>query len=397
MTINFLKQPLILSLAALLFMLACQAPGEDHPQDLEGKQTLLKSKQKELKDLKKLIGQLEHEIDSLTPASQKEKPRVLVTSAPVERKTFERFISIQSTVQANEVVGASSETGGRIVQLTVDEGHYVKRGQLIAKLDMESVNKQIAELETALSLANDVYDRQKRLWDQNIGSEIQYLQAKNSKERLEKSLETAKHQLTKANVYAPIGGIVEMVAAKAGEVTGPGAPIVQILSTGNVKVVADVPEKYLRNVKRGERVTIEFPALDIITQARVNLIGSTINPGNRTFKVEVNVPNKNGVLKPNLLAKMLINDFTEKDAVVIPIELVQQEVSGRSFVFVKDDNQDGAYAKKVMVETGESYDGEIIITAGLKGGEEMIVDGARGLANNELIKIVNPATKEKNG
>jgi RND family efflux transporter MFP subunit len=343
------------------------------------------------------VTQLENQIDSLTPASEKVKPRVLVSSAPVERKTFERFISIQSSVVADEIVSASSETGGRIIQLNVEEGNYVKRGQLVAKLDMESVDKQIAELETSLSLAVDIYERQKRLWDQNIGSEIQYLQAKNNKERIEKSLETVKFQLTKANVYAPISGVVDMVFLKPGEMTAPGTPIVQILSTGIVKVVADVPEKYLRNIKKGETVTVSFPALDMETKAKVSEIGRTINPGNRTFKVEVSVPNNNGVLKPNLLASMLLNDFTEKDVVVIPIELVQQEVSGRSYVFIKGENEDGAYAKKVMVETGESYEGNIIITSGLEGGEEIIVNGARGLANNELIKIIEPTSEANNG
>lgn len=379
-----------------LVLVACQPPVE-YPQDLEGKQAFLKTKQQELKTLRKEIEKLEYEIDSLTPDSEKEKPRVLVTSMPVEKKTFKRYINIQAKVEADDIVAASSETGGRIINLTVDEGSYVKRGQLIAKLDMETINKQIAEVETSLSLANDVYDRQKRLWDQNIGSEIQYLQAKNNKERLEKSLETLNYQLTKANVYAPISGVVDMVFSKAGEMTAPGSPIVQILSTGTVKVAADVPEKYLRDIKRGEMVTVEFPALDSEKNAKVSLIGRTINPGNRTFKVEVNVPNKDGLLKPNLMAAMLLNDFTAENAIVIPLELVQQEVSGRSFVFVKGMNEEGAYAKKIMVETGESYDGEIIIVSGLTGEEELIKEGARGLANNELIKIVEPSTEDSNG
>ena len=178
---------------------------------------------------------------------------------------------------------------------------------------------------------------------------------------------------------------------------GPGAPIAQILSTGKVKVVADVPEKYLTSVKRGEMVTIKFPSLNRETKARVSLLGSSINPSNRTFKVEVNVPNRDGILKPNLLAAMLISDFKAKDAIVVPLELVQQEVSGRSYVYVKGNNAEGAYAKKVFVETGESYEGEIIITTGLQGNEELIIDGARGLANNELIKIIESSKEQDNG
>ena len=139
-------------------------------------------------------------------------------------------------MQSDDYVNATSEVAGRILNLNVQEGQFVSKGQIIAKLDLEQVNKQIAELETSLDLANDVYDRQKRLWDQNIGSEMQYLQAKNNKERLEKSLETIKFQLTKGSVYAPISGTVEKVIVKSGEVTAPGAPIIQILNTNQVKV-----------------------------------------------------------------------------------------------------------------------------------------------------------------
>lgn len=385
-----------LFLIAVLVM-ACQPEKLSHEDYLKQQQTLLKEKQKELRELTKSIGKLEHTIDSLNPNSQEDKPKTLVTTQTVERQNFERFIDIQSNVQSDDVVMASSETGGRLLNVTVKEGSYVKRGQLIANVDMEGVNKQINELNKSLELAVDVYDRQKRLWDQNIGSEIQYLQAKNNKERIEKSLETVSYQLTKANVYAPTSGVVDIVFLKTGEMAAPGAPIVQILNTSLVKVVADVPEKYLTAVKRGETVNIRFPALDREMKAKVSLIGSSINPANRTFKVEVNIPNKDGLLKPNLLASMLIKDFSSKDVVVIPLELVQQEVGGSFFVFIKDQTPEGVVAKKVIVETGESYDGDIIITKGLKGGESLIVDGAIGLANNELIKIQSKSTVENNG
>lgn len=378
-----------------VLVLACQSEAP-YPEDLAGKQALLKEQQKAYRAMEKRIAKLEHEIDSLSP-NKKEKPRTLVTTLTVPRKKFDRFIDIQANVESDDKVMASSEIGGRLLTVTVKEGNYVRKGQLIATVDVETVNNQIVELETALDLAVDVYNRQKRLWDQNIGSEMQYLQAKNNKERIEKSLESVKFQLTKANVYAPISGVADMIFAKSGEVTGPGAPIIQILNTGVVKVVADVPDKYLTAVKRGELVDIRFPALDREMKAKVTLIGSSINPANRTFKVEVDVKNRDGVLKPNLMASMLIKDFSAKDAVVIPLELVQQEVGGNFYVFVKEDNAEGAVAQKVIIKTGESYNNEIIVTDGLKGGETLIVDGSRGLANNELIKIQTTSTKENNG
>jgi RND family efflux transporter MFP subunit len=258
---------------------------------------------------------------------------------------------------------------------------------LVAKLDLEAVQKQIAELEKSMELAVDVYERQKRLWDQNIGSEIQYLQAKNNKERLEKSLETINYQLTKAEVYAPSSGVVEMVNIKAGEMVSPGMPIITILNTYKVKVVANVPETYIKAIGRGEEVTIKFPALDTEKRARVTRIGNIINPANRTFEVEVEMANPKGLYKPNLLAIMMVNDNTYKDVPTVPIEMVQQEVSGRSFVYIKSEGADGSFAKKVYVKTGDNYDGKIVITEGLIGGEEILVDGARVVAENALIKI----------
>jgi membrane fusion protein (multidrug efflux system) len=369
-----------------LFLISCQ-PAAEIPTDLKGKKTYLKTKQTELRDLQKEIAKVEAEIEAIDPDAKKEKPRTLVTTQTVTRADFNRFIELQAAVEAEDMVAASSETGGRITSLKVKEGQYVKRGQLIATTDLEAVKKQIAELKKTMELTVDIFNRQKRLWDQNIGSEIQFLQAKNNKERLEKSLETVQYQLTKGNVYAPKSGVIETVITMAGEMAGPGTPIVQILNTSQVKVAANVPEKFLRNVKQGEMMSVEIPALEIKTKGRVTMLGRTINPANRTFKVEVNLPNPKGLLKPNLLANMLLNDFSAKNVITVPLELVQQEVSGKDYVFVKKDGTEGAMASKIYVTTGQSYDGNIIIQDGLQGGEELIATGARGMANNALIQV----------
>lgn len=218
-------------------LVACGGPAgkQVYPEDLAGKKALLKEKRQEVKELQDLVAQLEGEIEELSPAT--EKARRLVTSTKVSRQDFSHFVEIQGSVQADDLIAATSEVGGRIIQLNVKEGQFVKKGQLVAKLDLEQLNKQIAEIEKSLELANTVYERQKRLWDQNIGSEIQYLEAKNGKERLEKSLETLRFQLEKANVYSPASGIVEMVITQSGEITAPGAPIFQILNTRDRKSV----------------------------------------------------------------------------------------------------------------------------------------------------------------
>lgn len=378
----------LLFISALgLFFTACGG-GEDSnaiPTDLAGKKEFVKNKKAELRAIEKQIAAAEMEIEKLEPA--KEKRRTTVTTVPITKGDFAHYVELQGAVQADETVNASSEVGGRITQLNVKEGQNVNKGQLIATIDLEQIDKQEAELRTSLELAQEVFDRQKRLWDQNIGSEIQYLQAKNNKERLEKSLETLAFQKTKANVYAPISGVAEMVYLEAGEMAGPGAPIIQILNTRKVKVVVDLPENYLTKVKRGDKVFMNFPAINKTQNARISLIGRQIDASNRTFPVEINLNNSSGLLKPNLLAEMKINDETIKNALSIPIELVQQEVSGKSFVYIQANGTDGLMAKKVYVETGANYEGQIIIEKGLTGDEILIDEGARSIANNELIQV----------
>lgn len=372
----------------LFIVVACaqeQAKEEVYPQDLEGKKALLKETRSEARELTKLIEQLEGEIETLDPNTRKK--RKLVTTKAVERSDFESFTEVQGSVIADDLVGISSETGGRIISLTIKEGQRVRKGQLVAKMDLEQVDKQIAELQVQLELANEVYERQNRLWEQEIGSEIQLLQAENNKKRLEKAIESVKVQLKKANVYAPISGVIEMLNLQAGEVTGPGAPIAMILNTSKVKIKADVPESLIRAVNKGAMVSVKIPALDWEKESRITKIGSQIDPTNRTLGVEVNIPNGGGKIKPNLLASMKIKDSEQKNVITVPLELVQQEVGGKNYILVKSEGEEGAFAEKKYVKTGDNYENSVVITEGLIGDEELIIDGARAVSADELIEV----------
>lgn len=379
----------ILPILLLLFLGACQSEvakqADIIPTDLKGKRAFLKEKKTEFRELTRTIDKLEAEINELAPPSEKTKK--LVTTTTIELKDFKRFTEVQSVVESDDVVSVTSEVGGRIIIYRVKEGQYVKKGQLLAKVDLEQIDKQEAELSKSLELAVELHERQSRLWKQNIGSEVQYLQAKNNMERMEKTMETMRFQKRKANVYAPISGVIDKEFLKLGDLAGPGMPIVQIINTSRVKVVANVPESYLGKVKKGEKVTIKFPALDQMTTARVSQLGRTINPANRTFEVQVELPNKKGLLKPNLLSLMLINDFSTTNSVVIPIDLVQQEVSGKQYVYTVADGEGGSMAKKVYIEIGENYEGEVVITNGLTGSEILITKGSRNLSDGEFIEI----------
>lgn len=374
-------------LAIVLLAFSCQPEDTsgEIPESLEDKKTLLREKQIELKTLSDKIKELEAAIKEQDPEAT--DARALVTAAAVERKDFASYVVLQGSVMAEDLVDANAEVGGRITNLRVQEGDVVRKGQLIATIDVEAIQKQKEELQTSLALAEDLYERQKRLWDQNIGSEVQYLQAKNNKERLEKSIASIDLQLSKNQVYAPISGVVERLIMQSGEVTAPGAPIIQVLNTGQLKIAADVPENYIRAVRRGERVDVAVPALGMENTLPVSRIGKVVDPANRTFVVEVKLP-ADPSLKPNLLAEMKIREYLEENVVVISMDKVQQEVSGQRYVYIADDEaEEGPVARKQYVTIGETYDGEVIIKEGLSGGEVLILEGARGLADGQAIQI----------
>ncbi len=379
----------------MLLLVSCNSEPEEGeiPESLEEKRALLKKQKAELKTLTDQVAQLEAAIEAQDP---KARPQQFVSTTQAIRKDFKHYVEIQGQVEAEDHINAAAETSGRILKLLVEEGDYVRRGQLIAELDVEQLRKQYEEVETSLELAATVFERQSRLWEQNIGSEIQYLEAKNNKERLEKSLEALQVQLNKSKVHAPASGIVDDVLLEAGELASPGAPLIRILDTSRLKVVADVPETYLRSVSRGEEIMVRYPVLDQEETARISLIGRTIDPANRTFEVEARVGRAVKGLKPNLLAAILINDETIEDVVTVPLDLIQQEVSGKEFIMVMQKGEGGAFAKKQYVQTGDSFEGEIVVESGLTGDEILILEGARGLADGQAIKVVQPKTTAEN-
>jgi RND family efflux transporter MFP subunit len=376
---------LVYIFSGLLLIASCNQPSIVNQDSPEAKKQLLEEKKAQLAALEKEIESLTAEVNALFP--NENKVVVSVTYDTVKADVFNRYIDLQAVVEPNDIVNASSELGGRIVRLAVKEGQNVKKGQLIATMDAESLEKQKEEVLKALDLANDVYERQKRLWEQNIGSEVQYLQAKNTKERTEKSLQTLETQLKKRNVYAPINGIVDMLLMKEGEMTAPGTPVVRLLNVSKVKVVADVPESYLGKIKTGDPISLSFPALGKEMKQRVSQLGRTIDPANRTFKMEVWIDNPDGSLKPNLLSIVKVNDLTIKDAVSISVDLVQQEVNGRKYVYVVQESGDVLTAAKKYIETGESADGKMVVTSGLNKGDKIIVKGARTVSDGTILKI----------
>lgn len=384
---KLIKQMKYLSITLLTVLIfACAPAAEEAPQDLAGKQNLLTEKKNQLKTLQDEIRNLEEDLAELLPPTEEKKFPVNVM--PLKKQTFTSYAKIQGTIMTDNVVMASSETGGRIMNMTVNEGDYVNQGQLIATMDAGIVQDQLNEIQTRLDLAKTMFERQERLWNQKIGSEMQFLQAKSNVESLEKSMTTLRTQLGKKDVIAPMSGYADRIFLKQGEMASPGMPIIQILNTGSVKIVADVPESYLSSVKRGDYVDVHFPALEKDMKKKITMVGRSIDPSNRTFKIEMASSNPGGVLKPNLLAELQIVEQKLSDQVIIPLEVIQQEVTGKRYVYVVDNSDENmSRARKVYVSSGDSYDNKVVITEGLMGDESLVVAGVQDLLPNSAIII----------
>ena len=387
-------------LLLLLLLCSCGPAQEDTgPTGVDEIKTALREKRDQIRELSREIEALEDTLATLDPTFA---PKVaLVEYQTVEPTDFRDFARVQATVRAAETAVATAEIPGRILRMNFAEGDAIRRGQLVAVLDVEGTETQRAELETAAELARTVYERQERLWEQNIGSEIQYLQAKNNYERLQQQLKSIDVQANKRNVYAPLSGTVERVTLRTGENAVPGAPILSIISTGDLKVVADAPEDLLTKVERRQEVGVAVPALGLEFRAPVSRIGRTVDPANRTFEVEIDVPRAHvGRLKANLLAEVEILDFAGEDLLVVSQDIIQQEVGGQRYVFVARPAEGGGsgdhlVARKTYVTTGKSYDNRAIVESGLQAGDRLITTGARGLTDGQAIALTQNPIESK--
>lgn len=359
--------------------------GED--TSLEGKKEKLATLEKSLEELKTEIQDLEKEIAAMDTTNKAATGR-LVTTIPVQVMNFKHFIELQGTVESKGEVDISSDIGGIAVSVKVDEGQQVREGQVLIKLDDKLILKQIEELKTAISLAKSVYKRQKNLWDQKIGSELQYLEAENNYKSLQNKLATANEQLAKTQIRSPLSGTVDLVYINEGEMASPGRALVKVVNLKRVKVVADASEKYVGNIASGDSVTVRFPALGIERKAKIAAVGQVINPVNRTFRVEAEIPNSDGTLKANLLAVIKFADYQNDSVIVVPTALVQQ-ADQDDFVFVVGTAEDKQIASKVTIETGKSYNGVTEVLDGLTKEAALIDKGARESTDGEEIRIIN--------
>lgn len=310
----------------------------------------------------------------------------IITTIPVKKGIFKHFVEVQGIVQADKNIEIRPELGGTVKALLVKEGQRVSAGQTLVQLDDESIKNSIEELNTQLTLASTTFERQERLWNQKIGSEMQYLQAKAQKESLENNLTTLKTQAKKMKITAPFSGIVDEIFPRKGELTSPQLAVIRLLNLDEVYVEADVTETYLPVIKKGTETVISFPSIHKKVNSNVTQIGNYINPNNRSFKARINVSNKDQSIKPNLLADIKFLDF-KADGIIIPSTLVQQDQNGTNYVFtIKTENGEHTVVKKV-VTVAKEYNLEIYVSEGLAENDSIVNEGARQVQEGEIVKI----------
>jgi membrane fusion protein, multidrug efflux system len=376
------KYILLLSLAALIQ--ACTS----NTDTLESKVEELKKYKGQLLELNNKIKELETEIAALDPEFADDlNGATLITTIPVSQGVFTHKIEVRGNVASRRNVIVSTEIPGRVVNVRVKEGDKVNKGQLIAELDAESIRKGMEEIKTSMELAQTVFERQSRLWDQKIGTEIQYLQAKNNVENLQRRLESLETELAKSNIRAPISGTVDLMAIRIGEVVSPGMPIARITSTEDMYVLGDVSEQYIGKFKAGDLVEVYFPSLSEGFESSISAIGTVINPNNRTYNVEVALPT-NAELKPNMQAVLKLIDYQNSEAFIIPTYLIQTDRMGK-YVWALDAGLSQTAAKKLYILVGETYQERTEILQGINGTEILVDKGFRDMSEGAPVRIAS--------
>jgi membrane fusion protein, multidrug efflux system len=361
---------------AIMALMSC---GGEAPVDNAAKLQTLKDQRAKLETQ---IADLEKLVARENPGAAQAGKTHIVTADAVKVDLFQHFIDLQGMVKAENSQPATSKMPGTLTKVFVNDGSAVSRGQLIAELDGSIMQSGKAELENQLRFATDVYDRQKGLWDQKIGTEVQFLQAKNGKEAIEKSLATMQEQLANLRIYAPIGGTVDMVILKAGQAIAPGMPLCNIINMGDLRVQGDVPESYAGKLKRGDKVVVHFPDLGRDINSTITYVSKSINPLNRTISVECALPSAEQY-RANMIAVMKIVDYQNAKAISIPAGLVRQTAAGDAVMMAGTDR----VARQVNVKIGQSYNGRVEILSGLSAGDQIITTGYQNVNEGDKLEF----------
>lgn len=366
----------ILVVALTVILVACGGGGSD--------------KKAELEKLKKQKAELETKIDALQEEVLKSdttiKEKIVdVVASPVMVQPFKTYIEIQGRIDADENVFISTETPGTITKINVKVGDHVSKGTVLAETDARPLQQSLADLQTNLDLAKQAYDKQKNLWEQKIGTEMQYLQSKSAKESLENKMAGVQEQIRMGKIISPIDGTVDNVNLKLGQSVAPGMQAISVINFSNLKVKADVAETYAARVKTGNEVMVLFPDTKDTIASKISYASRGINALTRTFAVEVNLDN-NKEYHPNMVTKLKINDYVStKPEITVPVKFIQKG-AGESFVLIAEK---GVAVKKI-VKINHEYNGMAEVSQGLNEGDLLITDGYDLINDGDKIAVAAP-------
>lgn len=351
---------------------------------LRAKKTEIVSQQKELES--QLV-----EIDSAISLYGTAEKLPLVNTITVEPERFNHYLELQGGVSTKQNVLIYPEMAGTLQRVYVKEGQRVNKGQLLATIDDGGMGSQLSQLKTQTELAKTTFERRERLWEQQIGSEIEYLSAKAEYEARRDAVRQAESQLGKSSIRAPFSGIIDNVIKDQGTVVspGPGSEIFRIVNLSDMYIEVDVPETYLGSISKGKEALVYFPVLGDSIKTKIRETGNFINPANRSFSVEIPVPNKDGQIKPNLTAKVNLNDYTSEHAILLPSSIISENAEGDQYVYVAEEpNADNeAVVKRTFITIGKTQGPSVEVLSGLESGNRVIKEGARSVKDGQKVKI----------
>ncbi|WKK65791.1 efflux RND transporter periplasmic adaptor subunit [Lutimonas zeaxanthinifaciens] len=381
-------------LFVILFAASCGSGDNKSVEDVIASRDLesIRAKKSELVSEQNSIKEDIKKLDIIIAELDKSKKIPLITTFKLETTDFRHYLELQGNVTTKNLLIIYPEYSGVLSNVYVKEGQKVKKGEILARIDDGGLSQQLAQLKIQADLAKTTYERQQRLWDQKIGSEMQYLQAKSNYEAQIQAIAQLEQQVDKTIIKAPFSGTIDDVLTEQGSVVMPGqSQIMRIVNLDNMYIVTDVPEKYITNITRNKKVQVEFPVLGKKIDSKVRQVGDFINPNNRTFKVEIDLPNKDRSIKPNLTAKLKINDYSNENALLIPQSIISENASGEQYVYIisENDKENEAIAEKRVIVTGLTQGDYIEVTEGLDAGNEIIMEGARSVNDGQNVKIIN--------
>lgn len=383
------KIPLLLTAIIILAVSGCKDGSKNSNATLAGLKKKLEAKKKDQSNLEADIRSLEEQIAKLDTSASALQNSKLVSVSTVSPRDFTHYIELQGKIDADNIVivtprGAPSQ----VKELFVKQGDFVKQGQLLAKLDDAIILQQIDGLNTQLAYAENIYNRQKNLWDQGIGTEVQLISAKNNVDALNKQLATLKESWKTYSVFAPVSGRADVVDIKAGETfTGATAtgPQIRIVNTNSMKVITEVPENYQKRVSKGTVLKVTVPDIGKDFTTAIKITGVTINPNTRAFITEARIPS-DPALRVNQVAVVRIEDYASRNAIVVPVNIIQSDENSK-FVFVIVNEGGRTIVKKKIVETGESYESQIEIKTGLAAGDQIITTGYQQVYDGQSVTV----------